>query len=47
MIYVRGEEHGLLNMGMADRRKMNLMSCYSVTFFNLRKHFAYTTIEAM
>lgn len=47
MIDVCGEEHRLLNIGMADRRKMNLMSCYSVTFFNLRKHFACTMIEAM
>lgn len=47
MIYVGGEEHGRPNVDMTDRMRGNLMSNSSVTFFNLKKHFASTTIEAM
>lgn len=47
MIYVCGEEHGLLNSDMSDRMEMNLISYYSVAGFNLQKHCACTRIETL
>ena len=47
MIYVSGEEHGLLNSDVTDRVGLTLISYYSVALFNLSKHCACTKIEAL
>lgn len=47
MVYIHGEEHGLINIDMTDRMEMNLISYYRVTLVTFKEHSARTQIEAV